>query len=210
MQQIILEACVETLSQAVHAEQKGAHRIELCADLDKDGLTPSLSLIQDVKAAVSIPIKVMIRPREGNYVYTPTEIQQMKHSIFKCKEAGVFGVVFGFLKKNNSIDFIRTRELSKLAKPLNVTFHKAIDLTNNTVEETIILSSIKELDAILTSGKAEMALNGAIVINKMIEAAADNIKIIAAGKITNENLSELKNKLKTNEFHGKRIVGNIE
>jgi len=210
MKQLILEACVENLQQAIQAERNGAHRIELCADLDKDGLTPSLSLIQAVKNAVSIPIKVMVRPRDGNFVYTEQEINQMKETILKCKELDVFGVVLGLLNQNNTIDTENTTALAKLAKPLNVCFHKAIDLTINIIEETNNLSKIIEIDSILTSGGKLTADEGSNTLNEMILATEGKLKIVAAGKVTHENLIEIRSKIFTNEFHGKLIVGNLE
>ena len=65
----IKEACVETLEQAVIAERKGADRLEFCAYLAFDGLTPAPDLVKAVLNVVNIPVRVMIRPRNGNFVY---------------------------------------------------------------------------------------------------------------------------------------------
>ena len=78
---MIKEACVQTLDEALIAQQNGADRIELCSRLDLDGLTPSRDLIRSVKSKLTIPIKVMIRPRAGNFVYNNQEIEQMKNDI---------------------------------------------------------------------------------------------------------------------------------
>ena len=71
---ICLEACVETLEEAILAERNGANRLELCSRLDLDGLTPNLNLTKKIMEKISIPIKVMIRERGGNFVYSDDEI----------------------------------------------------------------------------------------------------------------------------------------
>ncbi|GAO29836.1 copper homeostasis protein CutC [Geofilum rubicundum] len=129
---IILEACVETLEQCITAEQKGAGRVELCDRLDLDGTTPSEDLIRAVKKALKIPIRVMIRPRGGDFIYTPAELDQMRQSILLCQDIGVDGVVLGILNKDNELDLEAMRPLIELAKPLNVVIHKAIDDTPDT------------------------------------------------------------------------------
>lgn len=201
-----IEACVETVEESVLAEKKGATRLELCSHLEVDGLTPSLNLVKEVMANVSIPIKVMIRPRQGNFLYTPTEILKMTASIYAMKDLGVYGVVFGLLNKYRGVDFINTASLAEIAKPLNVTFHKAIDYTNNILESTDILSDISSVDALLTSGGKPTANDGIITINKMIERSTGKLEIIAAGKVTTQNLEQLSIQIHSDSFHGRRIV----
>lgn len=201
-----IEACVETLDEAILAEKKGATRLELCSHLEVNGLTPPLELVKQVMAEVSIPIKVMIRPRQGSFMYTPPEILKMTGSIYAMKDLGVYGVVFGLLNKYRGVDFINAASLAEIAKPLNVTFHKAIDYTHNILEGIDILSDISSIDAVLTSGGKPTATDGIITINKMIQRAASKLEIIAAGKVTSLNLDELSTKINTSSFHGRRIV----
>ena len=100
----IREACVEGVHQALLAEQKGADRIELCGDLNVGGVTPSLEVIKEVKEKVGIPIRVMIRPRGGDFIYSKKEFELMKIQIQHCHMLKIDGVVFGVLKQDNSID----------------------------------------------------------------------------------------------------------
>ena len=90
---MILEACIESVSQAIKAEKSGANRIELCSDLHLDGLTPSEALYQEVRKSIQLPIHVMIRPREGGFTYSYSEFQEMKNSIRKFKELNADGLV---------------------------------------------------------------------------------------------------------------------
>ena len=137
---IFLEACVETLEEAILAEKKGANRLELCSRLDLDGLTPNFNLTKKVMKKISIPIKVMIRERDGNFVYSENEILAMQNQIEIFKSIGILEVVFGALNINNKVDIQVTNRLAKYAFPMNVTFHKAIDQTTNILSE---LESIK-------------------------------------------------------------------
>ena len=139
---ICLEACVENLEEAILAEKKGANRLELCSRLDLDGLTPNLNLTKKVMEKISIPIKVMIRERDGNFVYSDDEILSMQNQIENFKSIGVLEVVFGTLNINNKVDIQVTTRLAKHAFPMNVTFHKASDQTTNILSE---LESIKSI-----------------------------------------------------------------
>lgn len=207
MRDIILEACVETLSESILAEKRGANRLELCSDLSNDGLTPSKLLIVEVINKISIPVKVMVRPRAGNFIYNGNEIVSMKQTIDFCKSQGVWGVVFGIMNSDNTINITATGELAAYAKPLNITFHKAIDLANSPCVE---LKKIVHLpiDAVLTSGGSETALLGILELKKM-QMDSDKIQIIAAGRITDNNVDEIHEMLHINEYHGRRIVGDL-
>ena len=127
MRNIVKEACVERLDEAILAEKNGAHRIELCSRLDLDGLTPHRNMIKDVINSVKIPVKVMIRPRGGNFVYDGKELDVMKEDILYCKRVNVSGIVFGVLKDDKTVDLIATRLLTDTSDGLEITFNKAID-----------------------------------------------------------------------------------
>lgn len=208
MSNIILEACVETFEQCVNAEKKGAGRLELCDRLDLGGTTPPEELIKRVKAAVNIPIRVMIRPRGGNFTYTPEELDEMRQSILMCRRIGVDGIVLGILTRDNHLDIDTMKPLIELAKPLNVVIHKAIDDTENPLAEMDRLQQIDGVDAILTSGKMATALEGAPLLRKMV-ANQKHIRIIAAGKVTNQNIDDVKAAIGASQYHGKKIVGDI-
>lgn len=204
----ILEACVETFGQCVQAEQNGANRIELCADLANDGLTPPKALIQQTKEKLNIPIRVMIRPRPGDFVYSESELKEMKSSIRVCKEIGVEGVVFGVCTKDNELDIRALSVLVEESRPLKVTIHKAIDACIDALAEVEKLKTIG-VDSILTSGKAGTAREGSDLLRKMVEISG-NIEIVACGKVTNENLSEIDQLIGAPAYHGKKIVGNLD
>ena len=206
---MIKEACVETFEEAVLAEKLGANRIELCSELQFDGLTPSFELMQKTCSALKIPVMVMIRPRAGNFVYSEEEINQMKSEIDLAKKTGVFGVVFGLLTSDNKIDEKNTGILAEHAHPLPVTFHKAIDELENPVEGVLVLKKIDRIKRILTSGGKPTAIEGQETIRKMIEAAGEQITILVAGKVLNSNVEEIQKLTGAKELHGRRIVGSL-
>ncbi len=205
---MILEACVENISEAIKAESLGAGRIELCDNLHVGGTTPSSGTIRMAKHHLNIPIMVLIRPRGGNFVYTPVEIEVMKKDIELCKEIGVHGVALGALKADGTIDLELTKELIALAKPLQITFHKAIDETNDIIREFKKLQDLG-IDNVLTSGGKETAIVGVDVINSMAQLSKAKLNIIAAGKITKSNLTSHIEQINAKEFHGKSIVGDL-
>ncbi|MEI8115067.1 MAG: copper homeostasis protein CutC [Bacteroidia bacterium] len=203
---LILEACVETLEDALAAEQRGASRIELCSSLDQDGLTPSNEVTKLCLEHLSVPIMAMVRPRGGDFVYTESEIRQMETEIEFFKQAGVAGVVFGLLTLDGEIDIENTMRLAKLAFPLKVTFHKAIDYTTDILKSFQELNEIGGITRVLTSGGKDTAWNGRMVLKAMNEFPERRIQIIAAGKIVPENRIEISEFTGVDELHGKRIV----
>jgi copper homeostasis protein len=151
---------------------------------------------------------VLIRPRGGNFVYSSYEIEVMKHDVEICKKIGVDGVVIGALTKEHSIDIDLINELIRLARPMEVTFNKSIDKTFNIIEEFKNLLKT-DIDRVLTSGGAKTAFDGRSIINEMVEISNGNVKIISAGKVHQSDLPKLQKFITCNEFHGKKIVGNL-
>jgi len=210
LKKYIKEACVETLEQAVKAEEKGADRIEICSCLSLDGLTPKSELIEAVLNAVSIPVRVMIRPRSGDFCYSKDELTKMTNSIEFCKKLGVEGVVFGVLNKNKSLNIEALNLLIKVAKPLKVVIHKAIDEVYDLEASLQELLKLKGVDTVLTSGGKSTAFDGAENLLKMMKVTGSELEIMPAGKITQLNLTELDLLLSAKAYHGKLIVGELK
>lgn len=204
---MILEACVETIAEALAAQQNGADRIELCSNLLEGGITPSFGLISTVKSQLDIPVMVMIRPRGGNFVYGKFELEIMKQDIDLCKELKVDGVVLGLLRPDEkSIDLDKTAMLCEHAIPLEVTFHKAIDNTSDPLIEFLKLKDAQIVNRVLTSGGAASAIEGSITLNKMIQESGEELSVIVAGKVTHQNLKYIIKIIPANEYHGRKIV----
>jgi len=203
----IKEACVETFEQAIIAEKNGADRIEICSNLNLDGLTPSRKLVRKLIKTLNIPIKVMIRPKAGDFCYNGHEIKEMLDDIAYFKSLDVYGIVLGVLNDNNTVDIILTNELVDAAGILEVTFHKAIDSCDNILEELRMIIKNTRVSSVLTSGGFGDAFAGYEIIREMIKIAKKNISIIVAGSVTGDNILSLHKLIKGNQYHGKRIVG---
>lgn len=196
----IFEVCVDSVDSAVAAEQGGATRVELCAALLEGGLTPSAGTIAITRAQVSIGLQVMIRPRGGDFLYSDTEFASMKHDIELAKQLGANGVVFGLLTAAGDIDSDRTRVLLDLAKPMNVTFHRAFDMTRDPIAalETLIGLGINR---VLTSGQEVSALEGAELVHGLLVHADDKIIVMPGGGITEQNIKKVLDTTGAKEIH---------
>jgi len=202
----IREACVETFEDAIAAEKNGADRIELCSNLHLDGLTPQKSLVTRLLKVLKIPMKIMIRPRDGDFCYNSSEIRQMSDDISYFSKQGVFGVVFGVLDADNLIDVLVINLLVKSASGLDCTFHKAIDETDDIISQLRILIKYSKVSSVLSSGCSKSALSGSAVLLDMIKYAKSDISIICAGSITHRNFSEVHARINAKEYHGKNII----
>jgi copper homeostasis protein len=201
----IIEVCVESFDEALRAVRAGATRIELCENLSVGGTTPSFGTIKKCMEKLSVPVMVMIRPRGGNFNYSQDEFEIMQEDILKCKDLSVHGVVFGLLDEAQNIDKIRTQLLVHLSRPMQVTFHKAIDESKNLFESVVCLKEIG-VERILTSGGKDKAINAKKILNQMIEIAGAQVAIIVAGNVTHENFKEIKKMIPSSEYHGRRLV----
>lgn len=203
---IIKEACVESLDEAIAAESSGADRIELCSRLDLDGLTPDEDLIKACLDKLKIPIKVMIRPRSGDFIYTTSELKEIYKSISLCKSHNISEIVFGAETINYDLDLHIISEIAVRAYPMPVTIHKVIDRVRNPILDILKLKHFRNVKSILSSGQAYTATEGIENLLKMKAACANRFTLIAAGKITAQNIDELHSKLDLKEYHGKKIV----
>lgn len=209
MTNYIKEACVGNLQESLKAEEKGANRLELCANLEVGGTTPSEELILQARQLLNIPLRIMIRPRGGDFIYSEKELEEMKVSIEFCKKAGVEAVVFGILKPDNTLDLERMTELAQLAAPLKVVVHKAIDLTPDPVAAIEGLCRIEGIATVLTSGGKPTAFEGRETLTQMMQSCG-KIEVMPGGKVSEDNVEALHRELGTTAYHGKLIVGSLE
>jgi copper homeostasis protein len=207
MKTIFFELCAETLQAARAAESGGADRIELCSELALGGLTPSPDTMATGIRALSIPVNVLIRPRAGDFVFSPEEFLEMRRQIGQAKEAGAGGVAIGVLLPDGRVDVGRTRALVELARPMAVTFHRAFDETPDLDEalENVIETGA---DNLLTSGGAADVLTGAESLARLCQRAAGRIHVIAGGGLRLATLVEVVQRSGTFSLHGSLTRGN--
>jgi copper homeostasis protein len=206
---MIKEACVENFSQALRAQELGADRIELCDNLAEGGTTPSRGTLVACRKYLKIPVIVMIRPRGGDFVYDPVELEIMADDIRTCLAAGADGIAIGVLTRDGEVDLPGLRNLLVQAGSMQVTFHKALDETRDIEKEFLRLRDSGLINRVLTSGGKPTALEGAGMLNRMIGLSDGKVTVLPAGKITADNLTELSGIIGADEFHGKKIVGDL-
>ena len=197
---IVFEACIGSAEAAIAAQAGGADRVELCANLLEGGTTPSAGSIQLARQRIDIGLQVMIRPRGGDFCYTDVEFNVMKLDVEVARKLGADGVVIGVLQRDGSVDRERTRELVDLARPMNVTFHRAFDMTRDpykALEDLIELS----VDRVLTSGQEVTAFEGLDLIVDLVQRAGDRIIIMPGGGIHERNIQKIVERSGAKEVH---------
>ena len=195
---MIIEVCAESYEYALKAEKAGADRIELCKDLHLDGLTPDYETAKRTIDSLNIPVFILIRPREGDFIYSDEEFELMKQDILKFKEMGCKGIVSGVLNNDKSIDIERTQELVELSKPLEFTFHRAFDIVSSPLNEIENLIRLG-VDRVLTSGQKDKAIDGLDLLLKLKNISKNRLVIMPGSGISKNNL---KNFELFNEIHG--------
>lgn len=198
---IVFELCAEGLQACRIARAAGAGRIEFCANLEVEGLTPDPALTRAAVAESGLPVFMLLRPRAGDFVYTPAEFAGMRDDLRQALSLGVSGFALGVLLPDGRVDVERTRELVELAAPLEVTFHRAFDVTPDLAAalEEIVATGCRR---ILTSGGASDAIAGAATLAALVGQAAGRVDIAVGGGLRAENARALAERTGAQHFHG--------
>lgn len=203
----ILEICAGSVQSAQAAQAGGAHRIELCQNLEQGGITPSYGLIAEVLKQLTIPVFVLIRPRPGDFCYDADELAIMAADVAQCRALGCAGVVLGALDEAGRVDRAACRALIEAAGPLAVTFHRAFDVCQ---DQALALEEIIDLGCqrVLTSGGQANAPAGQAQLAALVRQAAGRIQIMPGAGITPATLPPLLAATGAQEFHAsaKRLV----
>ena len=200
MEQIKLEVCCGDMQSVLAAKEGGADRIELCQALEMDGLTPSAEMMAEA-IGLGIPVQVLIRPREGDFVYDEAEIETMLKEIRLAKRLGANGVVIGVLKPDGSIDEETIRRLVSEATGMSITFHRAFDVCSQPTEalEQIVSLGCHRL---LTSGQAPSAEQGIPLIKRLVEQSGGRLIIMPGAGVNQENARRILSETGAHEIHG--------
>lgn len=221
------EICANSVESCLAAQAAGADRVELCADIPEGGTTPSYGEIKIArKLLTSTKLHVIIRPRGGDFLYTPLELERMQEDILLCRELGVDGIVIGCLTEEGEVDREANRQLIALAKseststsghslkPMTVTFHRAFDRTANpmkALEDIITLGC----DRILTSGQQPKAIDGINLLAQLekrvreIEAKSslqkdfpvERLQLLAGSGVNEDNIRQIYEATGIHEYH---------
>ena len=164
---MLLEVCVDSLNSARAAIRGGADRLELCSALALGGLTPYTALLRQIRAESNIPIRCLMRPRAGDFLYTPEEIGLIAAQIQELKEAGADGFVIGCLTPEGDLDEQAMAPLVEAASGSGLTLHRCIDVSRDPVQ-TYLDAKKLGIDTVLTSGAAPNCMAGIETIGSLL------------------------------------------
>ena len=164
----ILEVCVDSLASARAAIAGGADRLELCSALAVGGLTPYAQLLKQIRAESNIPVRCLMRPRAGDFLYTPEEIQMMAAQIIHLRSLGADGFVIGCLTAQGDLDGQAMAPLLQAAQGGGLTLHRCIDVSRDPIAVYLAAGELG-IDTVLTSGAASTSLAGAETIGKLLD-----------------------------------------
>lgn len=204
---VVIEVLVDSVESGRAAVEGGADRLEVCQNLFEGGTTPSAGLVAALRRAVDLPMNVMIRPRGGDFCYSDCDFEVMRHDIRIMRDLGVNGVVLGLLLPDGRVDAVRTAELIALARPLQVTFHRAIDMTRDIGEalETLVGLGVER---VLSSGGEATVVEGLDALAALVRQAGERIIVMPGGGIRERNVQKVVAATGAREIHvsGSRAV----
>ncbi|MGA0845818.1 MAG: copper homeostasis protein CutC [Luteolibacter sp.] len=196
----MLEICIDCVASARAAAEGGADRVELCANLPEGGTTPSAGMIRAVRDVFAGGLMVIIRPRGYDFLYSADEMQVMLHEIEIARELGADGVVIGCLQADGTVDHEANSRLIDAAGPLDITFHRAFDMTRDLNEALNALIGLG-IGRVLTSGGKPDVPSGIETISKLVGQADDRISIMPGGGLTEDNIGEMVRQCGVHEAH---------
>lgn len=196
----VLEVCVDSVDSAETAARSGATRLELCANLVIGGTSPDEDLFCMVRERTDIPVRVLLRPRFGDFLYSDEEYELLRRQVRRFAALGADGVVIGLLRPDGSLDEDRMARLIDLADGCGVTLHRAFDVCRDPFEA---LEAARRLgvDTILTSGQQASCVEGAPLLAQLVEAASGRPQILVGAGVNAQVIRDLQPIIRTDAFH---------
>ena len=196
----ILEIAVFSVEAALDAFKAGAHRVEFCENPFEGGTTPSYGSLATLSMLTDKPVFPIIRPRGGDFLYTENEFNSMRSDVLLARKLNFPGIVLGLLTSEGAIDTDRTKRLVYLARPMEVTFHRAFDRCKDPLHalEEVIKTGCKR---ILTSGQVPNAADNLPLLKKLVQQAGDRIIIMPGSGVRSNNIKEIMKETGAIEMH---------
>lgn len=195
-----LECCVDSVESAIAAKKGGADRLELCSALVIGGLSPSQALYRKIREQADIPIRVLLRPRFGDFCYTDYEHEILKEEVRSFRKLGADGIVIGTMKPDGTLNLEQMKELMEEAQGMTVTLHRAFDMCQDPFQA---LEEAKRIGihTILTSGQKNVCTEGMDLLKELVEQAQGKTEILVGGGVDASVLPVLAEKTKAKAFH---------
>ena len=203
---VLIEVALESTIEIAAADPSSYDRLEACDFSVEGGRTPLELSLREMTSVAKHPVQVLIRPRGGAFTYGDAELTVMERQIDLARTLGASGVAIGALLPNRKVDRVATARLTGAARPMSVTFHRAIDMTPEPLEalEALLMLGI---DRVLTSGGAVTALEGARVIRSMVDRAGQDLVVMAVGGVRSRNAKEVVERTGVRELHARDVRG---
>lgn len=203
----VLECCVDSVVSAIHAQEGGANRLELCGNLIIGGTTPTMGLFHQIKANTTIKVHALIRPRFGDFLYDEFEMNIMEEEISALRKEGVDGVVIGCLTKDGELDYDKMARLIEKADGANITLHRAFDVCRDPFEALEMCKKLG-ISTILTSGQKNHVLEGKALLKELCEHTEGKVEIMPGAGVNAEVIEKLLPDLPVKCFHmsGKKTL----
>jgi copper homeostasis protein len=207
----LLEVIALDVRDARAAVDGGADRIELVSGMEWAGVCPALETVEQVRAAVDIPVRVMLRLREDFLVGGPDGEAALCAIARRLREAGAAEFVLGWLDEKNAVDLGALERLRDSWAGLPCTFHKAIDQTTDRDAAFHEIRKLPYVDTVLTSGGPFPAGQGIEVL--AAEAAREtsigggSLEILVGGGLKLADVPALKDAGLSNFHVGSAVRG---
>lgn len=196
----VLEVCVDSVESAVSAARGGATRLELCANLVIGGTSPDEDLFRMVRERVDIPVRVLLRPRFGDFLYSEEEFELLRRQVRRFAALGADGVVIGMLRPDGTLDEARMAELISLAGGCGVTLHRAFDVCRDPLEALDAAVRLG-VDTILTSGQQASCAQGSELLRELVARSGGRPQILIGAGVSADVIRTLQPATGADAFH---------
>ncbi|WP_028023743.1 copper homeostasis protein CutC [Enterovibrio calviensis] len=197
---VLIEVCIDSLESLPIAQTAGAGRIELCSSLATGGLTASAGYMKQAARVATIPVYAIIRPREGDFLYSSHDVDIMLEDIHTAKNAGLNGVVIGALAADGKIDEVAVKAMISAASGMGITFHRAIDHCVAPFDALEFLMS-HNVERVLTSGLAKRADESIQTLKDMVQLTQGRLSIMPGAGVSPENAKRIITETGATEIH---------
>lgn len=195
-----IEVCIDNIESLHLAQQGGATRIELCSSLTLGGLTPNAGLMQLAAKHAKVPVYAMIRPRQGDFLFSSQDKEIMLADAHTAKQAGLDGLVIGALNNDSTVDEDFLADIRRQASGMGLTFHRAIDQCLDPMAALDIIMK-HNCERVLSSGLEANAFDGIPMLRKMVAHCGAHVAIMAGAGVNAGNVAQIVQQAGIREVH---------